>query len=199
MLRRYLKILWHFHQECLRCIVNIKWNTKTRNAKVLRGTGCTSIESIIIMAQIQGSGHVSMSNDNKPKQLLYSQLHVGKRRFQKPGKRQKDCLKSKSYKYKKYLAWQLGKAGIKDWESTWMIALPILRGNALSMQNLSVSFGRELSFVKLVRRGLLKMSNTWSDFALSSWIYQSLEVSWETICANRFLSRNSQRDLHNKQ
>ena len=79
LLCRHLKILKHFNQKCLKPILNIQWNSKAPYLVVLTRTGYTSIESLIITAQIQETGHiVCMRNDRLPKHLLSAQLHAGK-------------------------------------------------------------------------------------------------------------------------
>ena len=93
--RRHLKLLERFHQKCLRCILNIKWQSKTPDTDVLVKAGCTSIESLITSNQMRWTGHVvRMDDDRLPKQLLYGELHIGKRPRHKPKKRYKDCIKN---------------------------------------------------------------------------------------------------------
>ena len=78
LFRRHLKTLEHFHQKCLRRILNIKWNSNTPNTEVLSRVGCSRIETLIITAQMRWAGHaVCMSDVRMPKQLLYGQLHDG--------------------------------------------------------------------------------------------------------------------------
>ena len=92
--RRHIKLLEHFHLECLRCIMNIKWQTFTPDTAVLEKAQCPNLESLIVSSQMRWAGHlVRMEDTRLPKQLFYGELENGKRPRHKPRKRFKDCLK----------------------------------------------------------------------------------------------------------
>ena len=65
------------------------------NLQVLEKCGLSSIESLLIKAQLRWSGHVvRMDNSRIPKMLLYGQLKEGHRTQGRPLKRYRDTLKA---------------------------------------------------------------------------------------------------------
>ena len=93
--RRHIQLLEQFHQRCLRNILHIKWQDRVSNLQVLEKCGLSSIESLLIKAQLRWSGHVvRMDNSRIPKMLLYGQLKEGHRTQGRPLKRYRDTLKA---------------------------------------------------------------------------------------------------------
>ncbi len=92
--RRHIKQLEQFHMRHLRAILKIKWQDKISNIEILERSRCSSIEAMIISAQLRWVGHVvRMADDRIPKQLLYGELAQGKRSHGGQKKRFKDTLK----------------------------------------------------------------------------------------------------------
>ncbi|XP_062841273.1 uncharacterized protein LOC134300780 [Trichomycterus rosablanca] len=93
--RRHLKLLEHFHMRSLRSIMGIKWQDRIANLEVLDRAETTSIEAMILKAQLRWTGHVIRMDSNRiPKQLLFGELCKGKRKRGRPLKRFKDCIKA---------------------------------------------------------------------------------------------------------
>ena len=93
--RRHIRLLERFHMRSLRSILGIKWHDKITNLEVLEDAGTTSIEAMILKAQLRWTGHVIRMEDSRiPKQLLYGELCQGKRKQGGPVKRFKDCVKA---------------------------------------------------------------------------------------------------------
>ena len=93
--RRHLKQLEQFHMRCLRSILGIHWQDRVTNLEVLDRADSTSIEAMIIKAQLRWTGHVIRMQDTRmPKQLLYGELSTGERNRGRPRKRYKDCVKA---------------------------------------------------------------------------------------------------------
>ena len=64
------------------------------NLEVLDHAGCTSIETILIKAQLRWVGNViRMDNHRMPCQLLYGELGAGKKKQGCPHKQHKDTVK----------------------------------------------------------------------------------------------------------
>ena len=79
----------------LRSIMNIRWQDRITNLEVLDRAKMTSIEAMILKAQLRWIGHVIRMDDCRlPKQLMYGELSSGKRNQGRPRKRFKDCVKS---------------------------------------------------------------------------------------------------------
>ena len=86
--RSHIKLLEHFHLKCLRCIMNIKWQTFTPDTAVLEKAQCPNIESLIMSSQMRWAGHLLRMEDTRlPKKLFYGELKNGKRPRHKPRKR----------------------------------------------------------------------------------------------------------------
>ncbi|PFX22072.1 hypothetical protein AWC38_SpisGene13414 [Stylophora pistillata] len=93
--RRHIKLLERFHMRSLRSILGIKWQDMITNLEVLDRAETTSIEAMILKAQLRWTGHIiRMDSDRIPKQLLYGVLSKGKRKQGRPLKRFKDCIKA---------------------------------------------------------------------------------------------------------
>ena len=93
--KRHVRKPNHFHLNCLRKILRIKWQDKIPDTEVLERAGLTSIYNLLLKSQARWAGHVSRIPDSRiPKQLLYGELHEGKRRVRGQKKRYKDNLKA---------------------------------------------------------------------------------------------------------
>ena len=78
--RRHIKQVENFHMSARRSILGIQWQDHITNLEVLDRAECTSIEAILIKAQLR-VGHVIRMDDHRmPHQLLYGELEVGKRK-----------------------------------------------------------------------------------------------------------------------
>ena len=86
----------NFHIRVLRSILGIRWQDRITNLDwVLDRAECTSIEAILIKAQLRWVGHVMIRMDGHRmlRQLLYGELEAGKRKQGRPRKRYKDTVK----------------------------------------------------------------------------------------------------------
>ena len=93
--RRHIKQLEQFHTRALRMIMGIRWQDRVTNQDVLDRAGSTSMESMLLKAQLRWTGHaIRMSNSRTPRQLLYGELMCGSCKQGRPKLRFKDTLKS---------------------------------------------------------------------------------------------------------
>ena len=93
--KRHARQLNHFHMNCLRKLLHIKWQDKIPNTEVLERAGQLSVQTLLLKSQARWAGHVvRMSDDRLPKQLLYGELWDGKRTVGGQKKRYKDTLKA---------------------------------------------------------------------------------------------------------
>ena len=84
----------HFHTISLRSLLNIKWQDKIPDTKVLAQAGLPSIHTILMQARLRWAGHVARMPDHRlPKRLFYSELQEGKRSQGWQKKRFRDNLK----------------------------------------------------------------------------------------------------------
>ena len=89
-----MKVLERFHQNCLRRILQVKWQNHVPDTEVLSKAGSVSITSRVMRNQLRWAGHLVRLDDTRlPKQLFYSELRSGSRPQHKPKKRFKDSLK----------------------------------------------------------------------------------------------------------
>ncbi|XP_069742434.1 uncharacterized protein [Narcine bancroftii] len=92
--RHHLRLLEHFHQRCLRSILNIHWSDFIPNIEGLEMAEADSIESTLLKIQLRWVGHVSRMEDHRlPKIVLYGELSTSHHVRGAPKKRYKDCLK----------------------------------------------------------------------------------------------------------
>ena len=76
--------------------MQIRWQDRVLNQEVLERASTTSIEAIIIKAQLRWTGHVIRMDESRiPCQLFYGELTEGKRNPGRHKKRYKDNLKAK--------------------------------------------------------------------------------------------------------
>ena len=82
--RRDIRYLDRFHLQCLRRILGIQWSDMTPDTAVLRKANTKGIEALLVLNQLRWVGHICRMDDQRiPKQLLFGQLKIGKR---KPGR-----------------------------------------------------------------------------------------------------------------
>ena len=92
--RRHLKKLHAFMMGHLRSIMEIRWQDKVTNIKVLKRAGLPSMEDLLIRKNLCWTGHIlRMLTDRLPRQVLYSQLPYGQRPRVRPRLRYKDTVK----------------------------------------------------------------------------------------------------------
>ena len=88
--QRHAKRLNHFHISCLRKLLTIRWRNRIPNTEVLKRAGMQSVHSLLKLAQLRWTGHITrMPDERLPKNVLYGELQV---RGQK--KRYRDTLKA---------------------------------------------------------------------------------------------------------
>ena len=93
--RRHVKKLENFHMRALRCILGISWQDHIINQEVLERANSTSIEAVLIEAQLRWVGHVIwMEEFRMPRRLMYGELQLGKRNQGRPKLRYKDTMKA---------------------------------------------------------------------------------------------------------
>ncbi|KAL6487614.1 hypothetical protein MHYP_G00042400 [Metynnis hypsauchen] len=77
--RKHVKLLESFHMRSLRSILGIRWQDRVTNLEVLNRAESTSIEVMILKAQLRWTGHIiRMEPYRIPRQLLYGELSTGK-------------------------------------------------------------------------------------------------------------------------
>ena len=92
--RRQVKKLHAFMMRHLHSIMRITWIDKVTNKEILKRTGLSSMEVLLIRKNLRWTGHLMrMSSDRLPKQVLYSQLSSGHRKRGRPRLRFKDTIK----------------------------------------------------------------------------------------------------------
>ena len=83
--RRYIKKPENFHMRAFRSILGICWQGHVANLEVLDRAESTSIESILIKAQLRWVGHVFRVQEYRiTRHLLYGELVHGKRHRGRP-------------------------------------------------------------------------------------------------------------------
>ena len=93
--QRHAKRLNHFHTSCLRKLLKIKWQDRIPDTEVLKRAGMQSIHTLLKLAQLRWTGHVTrMPDERVPTKILYGELQVGKRSHGGQKKRYKDTLKA---------------------------------------------------------------------------------------------------------
>ena len=93
--RRHVKKLESFHMGALRSILGIKWQDCITNLEVPDCANSTSIESMLIKAQLRWVGHViRMEEFRISRCLMYGELQLGKRNQGRPKLRYKDTVKA---------------------------------------------------------------------------------------------------------
>ena len=70
--QRYAKRLIHFHTSCLGKLIKIKWQDRIPDKEVLKRTGMQSVHTLLKLAQLRWTGHVTrMPDERLPKKILY--------------------------------------------------------------------------------------------------------------------------------
>ena len=92
--QRHAKRLNHFHRSCLRKLLKIKWQDRIPDREVLKRAGMQSIHTLLKLAQLRWTGHVTrMPDERLPKKILCGE-QVGKHSHGGQNKRYKDTLKA---------------------------------------------------------------------------------------------------------
>ena len=91
--QRHAKRLNHFHTSCLRKLLKIKWQDRIPDTEVLKRAGMQSIHTLLKLAQLRWTGHVTRMPDERLP-ILYGELQVGKRSHGGQKKGYKDTLKA---------------------------------------------------------------------------------------------------------
>ena len=68
----YLIERYHYHQRCLRAILNIHWSDFVTNIEVLEMAKVTSIEAMLLKTQLRWAGHVSRMEDQAYQRSYYN-------------------------------------------------------------------------------------------------------------------------------
>ena len=69
--QRHAKRLNHFHTSCLRKLLKIKWQDRIPDTDVLKRAGMQSIHTLLKLAQLRWTGHVTRMPDERfPKKIL---------------------------------------------------------------------------------------------------------------------------------
>ena len=73
--KHQLKLLEGFHQQCLRQILHIKWQSHVSDTEVLGKAGLPSIQSMVMKSCLRLVGHiVHMDEDCLPRKLFYGEI-----------------------------------------------------------------------------------------------------------------------------
>ena len=93
--QRHAKRLNHFHTSCFRKLLKMKWQDRILDTEVLKRTGMQSVHTLLKLAQLRWTGHVTrMPDEHLPKKILYGELQVRKHSHGGQKKRDKDTLKA---------------------------------------------------------------------------------------------------------
>ena len=93
--RRHIRKRDQFHMRCLRQIAHIKWQDKIPNTEVLQRCQITSIETLLLTAQLRWTRHVEkMDNRHLLRMIFYGQLQQAERSRGGQQKWYKDTLKA---------------------------------------------------------------------------------------------------------
>ena len=77
--QRHAKRVNHFHTRWLRKLLKIKLQDRIPNTKVLKRIGMQSVLTLLKLAQLRWTGHVTRMPDVRlSKKLLYGELQIGK-------------------------------------------------------------------------------------------------------------------------
>ena len=76
--QRHAKRLNHFHTNCLRKLLKIKWQDRIPDTEVLKRAGMQRVHALKL-AQLRWTGHVTrMPEQCLSKKILYGELEIGK-------------------------------------------------------------------------------------------------------------------------
>ncbi|KAL1255575.1 hypothetical protein QQF64_013636 [Cirrhinus molitorella] len=91
---RHERKLNSFHMRCLRRILQIKWQDRVPNTKVLERVNMSSLHAVLSERRLMWLGHVRRMDAGRiPKELLYGELVEGQRTTGRPKLRFKDICK----------------------------------------------------------------------------------------------------------
>ena len=80
--------------NCLRKLLEIKWQDRIPDTEVLKGAGMQSVHTLLKLAQLRWTGQVTrMPEERLPKKILYGELEIDKRSQGGQKKRYKDTFK----------------------------------------------------------------------------------------------------------
>ena len=107
--RRHVQALNRFHQQCLRQILGIEWQSRTPDTDVLAMCGSPTIGARLMKNQMRWAGHLARMQDCRlPKQLFFGELSNGSRARHGQKKRFRDVIRVNLSHMK---------LGVKDFES----------------------------------------------------------------------------------
>ena len=70
-----------FHVRCLRRILKVRWQEKIQDTEILKRSGLTHVETMIMKKRLRRLGHVARMDDRRiPKAILYSEARDGSRK-----------------------------------------------------------------------------------------------------------------------
>lgn len=92
--RKHVHKLESFHFRCLRSIMKIDWRDHVPNTEVLRKANVPLIETMLKHCRLKWLGHIRRMDDNRiPKQILFGEPTMGKRKASKPYQRWRDLIR----------------------------------------------------------------------------------------------------------
>ena len=94
MYARHDRRLNSFHMRCLRRILKVRWQEKIPDTEILKRSGLTHVETMIMQKWLRWLGHVRRMDDRRiPKAILYSEARDGSRKLGCPLLRYSDNCK----------------------------------------------------------------------------------------------------------
>ena len=94
MYARHDRRLNSFHMMCLRRILKVRWQEKIPDTEILKRSGLTHVETMIMQKWLRWLGHVGRMDDRRiPKAILYSEARDGSRKQGRPLLRYSDNCK----------------------------------------------------------------------------------------------------------
>ena len=73
--QRHAKKFNHFHINCLRKLLKIRWQNKVPDTEVLKKSKMQSVHTLLNLAQLRWTGHVTRIADERlPKKVFYEEL-----------------------------------------------------------------------------------------------------------------------------
>ncbi|KAA3670741.1 uncharacterized protein DEA37_0008739 [Paragonimus westermani] len=168
--QRNVSYLIHFHVQCLRHILGIRWSDTIPNTEVLRRADMDGMEAKLVLNQLRWLGHVRrMDDDRIPRQLPYGQVKSGKRNPGGQRRRYQDVLRCWEDFTLNRTAWRnMVRAGVRKFNDQ------LLRGRerkrAKGINNKSETF---VVLQKIRGRVKLRLD---LDISLSVWPWRWLHV-----------------------
>ena len=93
--QRNAKKFNHFHINCLRKLLKIRWQNKVPDTEVLKKSKMQSVHTPLKLAQLRWTGHVTrMADERLPKKVFYEELQKGEPSQGGQKKRYKDTHKA---------------------------------------------------------------------------------------------------------